>query len=251
MIPQAERKVDIGVRSTRYYPLLGDNDRVEIVQRFTEAFDPPLVVDISMDQAARLARKEWVMFLNGCRGTVATEAGSGYLEKDDATVLRAAEYLRQRMSRSDRYMLSATRVGIGRLIPALLKPLVKGAMKVTGLREVGLHDHYHAVDFREFHDRFFRDYRGPVSGKCISSRHFEAIGTKTCQIMFPGRFNDILQADRHYLALKRDFSNMTDVLCRFRDLSCREQMTDEALELVLDAHTCRHRVQDVVRLVGG
>lgn len=251
VVPQTDRKVDIGVRSARYNSLLGDNDRVAIVQRFTGDFNPPLVVDINMNPDARLTGKEWAVFLNGCRGTASTEAGSSFLEKDDATVLRAAGYLRQKMSRSDRYLLSAARMGVGRLVPAWLKPGVKGLMKRVGVREAGVNDPYHAEDFREFYDLFFRDYRNPVSGKCISSRHFEAIGTQTCQIMFPGRFNDILQADRDYLALKRDFSNLDDVLSRFRDLTYRETMVNAAFARVMDAHTYRHRVQDVVRLVGG
>ena len=78
---------------------------------------------------------------------------------------------------------------------------------------------------------------------CISSRHFDAIGTKTCQIMFRGRFNDILKADQHYVALNQDFSNLEDALARFLDPTHRRTMVEEAYSHVMDAHTYDHRMR--------
>ena len=77
----AERDIDIGVRSARYTPYLGDNDRNRLLEHFANArFEPPLRVDVSTEQ--RLPREGWAAFLNRCRGTVATEAGSWYLQRD-------------------------------------------------------------------------------------------------------------------------------------------------------------------------
>ena len=89
-----------------------------------------------------------------------------------------------------------------------------------------------------------------VTGKCISSRHFDAIGTETCQILFPGRYNDLLEADRHYLCLDRDFSNIDDVLARFRDVPSRLRMVREAREWALDSQTYAHRVRSLLRALG-
>jgi hypothetical protein len=90
----------------------------------------------------------------------------------------------------------------------------------------------------DIHARFFKNKpRPPVYGKSISSRHFDAIGTKTCQIMFRARFNDILKGDRHYLALDHDFSNLEDVLARFSDPAQRRAIVEEAYAHVMDAHT--------------
>src|SRR3990172_1592647 len=75
--------------------------------------------------------------------------------------------------------------------------------------------------------------QGAVSGKTISSRHFDAIGALTCQIMFPGRYGDILEADRHYLALERDFSNIDDVLARFLDDTTRSRLVRDTREWVV------------------
>ena len=84
----------------------------------------------------------------------------------------------------------------------------------------------------------------------MSSRHFDAIGTETCQILFPGRYNDLLVADEHYLRLETDFSNIDDVLGRFRDESYRVQMARQTREWALEHHTHRHRVRALLDAVG-
>ena len=62
------------------------------------------------------------------------------------------------------------------------------------------------------------------------------------QIMFPGRYNDILEADRHYLALQPDFSNIAACMARFRDPAERERLTDAAHAHVVAGHTYAHRL---------
>ena len=69
----------------------------------------------------------------------------------------------------------------------------------------------------QLHERFFRDTKRPPNYcKAISSRHFDAIAAKTCQIMQRGRFNYILDADKHYIAIEADFSNVEDAESRFK-----------------------------------
>jgi hypothetical protein len=106
-----------------------------------------------------------------------------------------------------------------------------------------------AASFDEIFDRFFRDRTPEVSGKCISSRHFEPIGTKTCQILLEGQYNGILDADRHYISIKKDFSNIDDVIARYRDAAYRSRMVAETYDYVLSQHTYRHRVEHLLRTV--
>ena len=103
--------------------------------------------------------------------------------------------------------------------------------------------------FEEVFDRFFRDRTPGVPGKAISSRHFEPIGTLTCQILLEGHYNGILTADEHYIALKRDLSNMGEALDRFRDTGYRDAMTRRAREYVLAEHTYAHRVRQLLAAV--
>jgi spore maturation protein CgeB len=61
--------------------------------------------------------------------------------------------------------------------------------------------------------------------------------------MFSGRFNDILVAGKHYIALERDFSNIDEVIERFTDADHWKLIVDEAYESVMDQHTYHHRLQ--------
>lgn len=51
----------------------------------------------------------------------------------------------------------------------------------------------------------------------IGPRHFEAIATRTCQILVEGRYSGILEPEAHYVAIADDLSNLDAVLERVRD----------------------------------
>ena len=95
-------------------------------------------------------------------------------------------------------------------------------------------------------DRFFRGQQRGVSGKAISSRHFEAIGAKACQILIEGEYNGILQADVHYISVKKDMSNIDDAIERLRNVDYRTAMVDRTYDYVISAHTYQHRVNSLV-----
>ncbi len=102
------------------------------------------------------------------------------------------------------------------------------------------------VSFQEVYKLFFKNHMSTVSGKAISSRHFEPIGTKTCQILIEGYYNGVLLPDDHYISVKKDLSNINDVICRFRDEDYREKMVERTYEYVMDCHTYRHRVETLL-----
>src|SRR5690606_13486558 len=100
-----------------------------------------------------------------------------------------------------------------------------------------------SATFEEVYERFFANQPREVSGKSISSRHFEPIGTRTCQILLEGRYNDILRPNEHYIPVKRDLSNLDEALDRFRDERTRRRITEDAYEYVMGHHTYAHRVE--------
>lgn len=102
------------------------------------------------------------------------------------------------------------------------------------------------TDFAALHARFFAGHPRPVSGKAISSRHFEAIGTRTAQILLEGEYNGILEPDRHYFSVRKDLSNVAEVARRFADPSERARVADAAYGLVREAHTYAHRAADLL-----
>lgn len=147
-------------------------------------------IDISN---ARFDRRRWADFLNRCKGTISTEAGSWFLEKDDATVEAIRSYVYEQTSGI--LIANDSRLWIlARALPLWVRRKAKWTLGALGVGYETLINE--AQSYSDIHTRFFKDKpRPPIYGKCISSRHFEAIGTKTCQIMFRARFNDILNPD--------------------------------------------------------
>ncbi len=105
------------------------------------------------------------------------------------------------------------------------------------------------ASFEDVFDQFFRGRAVVQSGKAVSSRHFEPIGTLTCQLLLEGEYNGILRADEHYIALKPDLSNVDDALARFRDPDYRTRMTQQTREYVLAQHTYARRVRQLLEAV--
>lgn len=244
--PVDDRPMDIGTRVARYPPHLGDDDRNRIADTFS-MLGPQLGLRVDISNA-RYSRRGWASFLNRCKGTVSTESGSWFLEQDDFTVNAIRAYV---LANAGGYpfSVSARLRRLGEKHPRL-RLLLRRLMAMGSFRSESMLSE--RASYGEIYERFFAGRsKAPVYGKCISSRHFDAIGTRTCQIMFPGRFNDILIADRHYLALKGDFSNLADVLERFRDPVRRARIADEAYEFVMDGHTYDHRMHQVAGILAG
>ncbi len=64
----------------------------------------------------------------------------------------------------------------------------------------------------------------------IGPRHLEAVITKTCQFLVEGHYAGILMPYRHYLPIKRDFSNLEDVLERLKYPEELQEMVDRAYQ---------------------
>ncbi len=64
----------------------------------------------------------------------------------------------------------------------------------------------------------------------IMPRHFEAVITKTCQVLVEGRYDEVLQPHKHYLPLKRDLSNVDEVMDQVRDQELVEAIAQRAYE---------------------
>jgi spore maturation protein CgeB len=248
-----QRMIDIGVRVNRYTASLGDNDRNRIIDFFLhDESTKDYVMDISWNPAKRFKRDEWAFFLNKCKGTLATEAGSFYLQKDDQLVNEIQAYIeRTHKARKDFYIIRKKSVfsRIFSILPHSGKKIVQSLFyryaKRFKLQHEGLL--FEDVSFEEIHDKFFRcQLHAPVYTKAISSRHFDAIGTKTCLIMFGGRYNDILKPDEHYIKLEDDFSNIDDVKEKFSDESFREDMVNRTYEYVMQNHTYSHRMKKII-----
>jgi hypothetical protein len=64
----------------------------------------------------------------------------------------------------------------------------------------------------------------------ISPRHLEAIITKTCQILVEGSYSGILKPDLHYIPVKRDFSNLKEVVEKIKNTQLLQEIAERAYE---------------------
>ncbi len=107
------------------------------------------------------------------------------------------------------------------------------------------------ASFEVVHRECFHNGGDHINGKAISSRHFEPIGTKTCQLLVEGGYNGILQPDVHYISVKRDLSNIDDAIRRLKDDDYRTTIAETAYRHVMSGHTYAHRVSHLIDVVQG
>jgi len=84
------------------------------------------------------------------------------------------------------------------------------------------------ASFEEVEKHCFPNLDGYLNGFAISPRHFEACMTYTCQVLLEGEYNGVLKPNLHYIELKEDYSNLSDVLEKIKDNKLRERLTERA-----------------------
>lgn len=102
--------------------------------------------------------------------------------------------------------------------------------------------------FEEIEAACFPGVDGRFRGFMISPRHLEACAAGACQILTEGGYNGILQPGRHYIELKRDFSNVDQVLELVRSDCCRRAITERAYDDIVRSgrYTYRSFVDTVI-----
>ena len=84
------------------------------------------------------------------------------------------------------------------------------------------------ASFKEIEEACFPEIDGYLKLIAISPRQIEACATRTCQILIEGRYNNILKPNIHYIELKKDFSNIKEVLKLIKDDKVRKKITENA-----------------------
>jgi hypothetical protein len=248
----SDRPLDLGIKTGRYGTYLGDKERNLITDYFQQnSAKFGLKASIENNESSKVGRQGWVDFLNDCKGTIGNESGTNYTETDDKTVIDIMHYAAKKMNlKKQPWWFSKFEEVLFHYkpyvhYPTLLKiyDIFNTKLFLIRLSEFNLYNSISDYNEAEIYDVFFKNYKNPVSTRCISSRHFDAIGTKTCQILFDGEYNHILKPDVHYIKLEKDFSNIDEVVRKFKDESCRENMVNTAYQFALQEHTYAHRVR--------
>lgn len=82
--------------------------------------------------------------------------------------------------------------------------------------------------FTEVEAACFPERDGELNLVALSPRHLEACLTRTCQILIEGSYSGVLQANKHYIVLKPDFSNLDEVISKIKVDEERESIVNAA-----------------------
>ena len=70
--------------------------------------------------------------------------------------------------------------------------------------------------FNEIDDQFSKDWDGHEF-RAMGPKNLEAVVSKTCQVLVAGEYSGVLVANRHYIPVKEDLSDLDDVLSALND----------------------------------
>jgi len=76
----------------------------------------------------------------------------------------------------------------------------------------------------------------------LSPRHFECAVTKTCQVLLEGNYGGILLPGVHYIEVKKDYSNIEDVIEQIRNVRHCEQIAENAYRDIVQSGKYTYRV---------
>ncbi len=71
-------------------------------------------------------------------------------------------------------------------------------------------------------------YEDLIYYRVIGPRHFEAAAFRVCQVLFEGRYSGLMTPMEHYIPLRKDFSNVDEVIAQVKDPDLRRQVAENA-----------------------
>jgi hypothetical protein len=102
-------------------------------------------------------------------------------------------------------------------------------------RQVEEHELRHPeTRFEDLRDLYFKSLEGNIRLNQISPRSFECAALRTAMILYEGEYSEILKPWRHYIPLKKDHSNMSEVVSALRDAYYCQSMTERTYHEVAE-----------------
>lgn len=89
------------------------------------------------------------------------------------------------------------------------------------------------LTYDEAFGRFIAPHEGKIKQNQISPKIFEAIAFRTGLILFEGEYSKVVVPWEHYIPLKKDFSNIDEVLSKVQDDAFMEAMVERAYRDVI------------------
>jgi hypothetical protein len=88
------------------------------------------------------------------------------------------------------------------------------------------------ASFEEVERKFLANHEGQVRYGQISPRFFEAAALRTAMVLFEGAYSGVLEPWRHYVPLRKDFSNFAEVIAVLRDTRRLQEIANRAYDEV-------------------
>jgi hypothetical protein len=84
------------------------------------------------------------------------------------------------------------------------------------------------IGFEEVSKKVLEPWEGNIPYRTISPRHFEAAAFRVLQILFEGSYSGLMKPMVHYIPLRKDFSNIDEVLHLLKDEVLCSRIVDTA-----------------------
>lgn len=110
-----------------------------------------------------------------------------------------------------------------------------GVCDFTGEIQLAVENHlsrHPMATFEELRDLYFIEEDGRIMMNVISPRCFEAAALRTLMILYEGSYSGRLVPWRHYVPLKKDHSNIEEVVSILRNPARAQQIVDNAYQEV-------------------
>ena len=91
------------------------------------------------------------------------------------------------------------------------------------------------LTYEDAERRFFPGRDRPGLMNQVSPRIFEAVALEVALILFEGHYSGVVEAHKHFIPLKKDFSNVDEVLRLLQDDAYVEAMIQRTLEDVIQS----------------
>lgn len=88
-------------------------------------------------------------------------------------------------------------------------------------------------NFEELYDNILKNYENNINYRQVSPRLFECTALRVCMILYRDSYQGIFVADRNYIALEKDFSNIDQVLNQMKDQQLVNNIIDNTYKDVI------------------
>jgi len=96
------------------------------------------------------------------------------------------------------------------------------------------------VSYDQFFAEHLADKEHHVRMNQVSPRIFEAVRLKTALVCFEGEYSNAIVPNKHYIPLKKDFSNADEVFAKLEDVAFLEAMTERAYQDIIEGGQWSH-----------